>query len=293
MHAITTGVILGGSSSVVVMPALRTADAGPAVSTLLGLESALTDVLCIVATGVCVEVLTGGGAAADAGSVSLALLRTLGVGVLVGAAAGVTSLWVLRRVSREAQAFPIVLSFLLVLYVAADALDGSAPLAILTAAVFVGNAPIVSKYVGMSKPAEVGRALRGVHGQVTFMVKTFFFTFMGAMLAPPWSLILLGAGVALCLLAVRIPAVLATTAGMGLDRASVRMAHVCIPRGMAAGVLSGVPFAQGVTEMRDVPVVVFATVATSILVFATGFALARPSPTRTAPGPDSSTAPTA
>lgn len=272
-HGATLGTILGGSSSVVVLPALRTARAPRPVANLLSLESALTDVLCIVATGVAVDVLVA--EHAELGAAALSLARSLAVGIGVGGATGALAILALRSLGRADNAFPILIAALLVLYVAVEGLGGSAPLAILAAAVMVGNAKTLSEHAGLSRPAFVGRSLRSVQGQAAFTVRTFFFVFMGAMLGPPWDRVLLGAGIALCLLVARIPAVSLATVGMDLGRGSLTIARVSVPRGLAAGVLASEPSRAGVAEMADAPVVVYAAVATTVVLFAGGFALAR------------------
>jgi cell volume regulation protein A len=272
-HAATLGAILGGSSSIVVMPALRTADAPPALAGLLSLESALTDVLCIVGTGAAVEILVA--RSVGAGSTFGALGRSFAVGIGVGGAMGALAVLLLRALRRASHAFPIVLASLFALYVVAGLLGGSAPLAILAAAVLVGNARSVAHLIGLAHEVDVGRTLRGAHSQVAFIVKTFFFVFMGAMIGPPWGLVALGAALAVGLAVARIPAVAAATAGMGLDPRSRALAFACLPRGLAAGVLAAAPAEAGVVEMTSVPAVVYSTVAASIVLFTAGFAIAR------------------
>ena len=70
MHAIMVGTILGGSSSVVIMPALSKAGLSPKISNLVNLESALTDVLSVVATGAVIQILAS--TSADAGGAGAA-----------------------------------------------------------------------------------------------------------------------------------------------------------------------------------------------------------------------------
>jgi hypothetical protein len=102
-------------------------------------------------------------------------------------------------------------------------------------------------------------------------VKSFFFTFIGAMLGPPWGLVVFGILLGVLLLAARIPAAWAVSIGSGLSRPAKGILAVAMPRGMAAGVLAMMPFQAGVAGTEQLSVVVFATVFTSILIFATGF----------------------
>jgi len=283
LHGIILGTILGGSSSVVIMPALRTAALSPKISNLVNLESALTDVLCVVATIACLDIAKSG--STDAGGAALALLRSFGIGIGVGGVAGLLSILVLRRLRKSQHAYPLILGSLLVLYVLIDYLKGSAALGILTVAVMVGNAPALSKAVGLEKTAKLGSGVKNVHDQIAFFVKSFFFVFIGAMLSPPWGLIALGIVLGLLLLVARVPAVHIATLGSGMSKAAKGVITVSMPRGMAAGVLAIMPAAaMRMTESgevaalpgtEDLPVVVFAAVVTTILVFAVGFPILR------------------
>jgi cell volume regulation protein A len=118
-------------------------------------------------------------------------------------------------------------------------------------------------------------SVRGFHKQMTFMVKSFFFVFIGAMLGPPWLLVLAGVVLGGVLFVARIPAVIVGTFGSLLSSDQKRLVTVSMPRGMAAGVLATLPLSAGVPGTGPLPVLVFACVFTTILVFAVGFPLMR------------------
>ena len=80
------------------------------------------------------------------------------------------------------------------------------------------------------------------------MIKSFFFCFIGLMLAPPWSLIGVGAVLGLALLVVRWPTAQLALRGAGFLRVSVAWLRV-YARGMAAGVLAY--FASSSWDCRD------------------------------------------
>lgn len=269
LHGVMLGAILGGSSSVVIMPALAKAGLAPKLTNLLNLDSALTDVLCVVVTAACIDIAVSG--SADAGVAALALGKSFGIGLGMGCVAGLLSLFVLRRLKRSAYAYPLMLGGLLVLYVMVDEAGGSAALGILAVAVMAGNAPALSKVVGLAKTASLGRGVQSVHDEITFIIKSFFFTFIGAMLGPPWGLVTLGIVIGLLLLAARVPASWVATMGAGFSTPARGVVAVAMPRGMAAGVLAMLPAQSGVVGTEQLSVVVFATVFTSILIFASGF----------------------
>ncbi|MDR0965695.1 MAG: cation:proton antiporter [Myxococcales bacterium] len=268
MHGICLGGILGGSSSIVVMPALKKARLNATLSNMTNLESALTDIFCVVAIGACIQIMLTG--SSDPLSATVALGKSFGIGVALGFVAGILGLLVLRKLSGE-HAYPLTLGALILLYVLVDALDGSAALAILTTAVILGNARAFSRKIGLAQDAYLDHSIKDVHGQIAFFIKSFFFTFIGAMLGAPWGLVLVGVLFGFVLLAVRIPAVFLATMRSTLDMDSRKIAAVFLPRGMAAGVLSMMPHAMGVPGTEKLPVLVFAAIVTTIVLFSVGF----------------------
>ena len=284
MHAVMLGTILGGSSSVVIMPALAKAGLSPRISNLVNLESALTDVLSVVSTGAVIQLLAatgaaespGGGGATDA---AWTLAKSFFIGVAAGGITGVMAVLVLRRLRKSDYAYPLILGGLLILYVFIDELGGSAALGILTAAVILGNAATLSKAIGLAKTARLGSNVTGVHGEMTFIIKSFFFCFIGAMLGPRAGqsmgnflmLVAFGVFIGLVLFVARVPNVVATTMRSDLSQPARKLIMVLFPRGMAAGVLAMMPHQAGIPGTRDLPVVVFAAVFTTILLFAAGF----------------------
>ena len=169
----------------------------------------------------------------------------------------------------------MTLAALLGLYVLIERAGGNPALGIFTVAVVLGNSSEIEQRLGVLKPHDLDAGVRGVHLQMTFIIKTFFFVFLGAMLGPPWSLVGLGAGLAVLLLATRLPAVWVGTMGGKLTRGERQIAAVALPRGLAAGVLATLPAAAGVPHTEQLPVLVFSAVIGSILLFAVGFPIMR------------------
>lgn len=275
-HALLLGAILGGSSSIIIMPAMSVARVKASVANLVNLESAFTDAFCVVGATVLIDLIlqtADGGAAAT--SPAVALGKSFGLGLAIGLVSGTVWLLFLRLLQVSEHAYAITLSALLLLYVIIDQVGGSAALGILSFAVVVGNAKRIGGWLGYGNTLDIGQDVRGFNRQVTFIIKSFFFTFMGAMLGPPWSLVALGALLGAVLLAARIPAVFLATLGSDLAPAERRLVLVSLPRGMAAGVLATLPLAAGVPFTENLPNIVFAGALVTILIFAVGFPHAR------------------
>ncbi len=271
-HGLLLGSILGGSSSIIIMPAMAQARVEPKVANLVNLESAFTDAFCVVGASAMIALMIGAGGDVSPG---LALGKSFGIGLAVGAAAGFLWIFVLQPLSRSEHAYPITLAALLLLYVVIDALGGSAALGILAFAILVGNASGIGRKVGLQTEVDLHPDVRGFHRQMTFFIKSFFFTFIGAMMSPPWAMIAFGILLGFMMLVARFPGVWLATIRSRLSGPQKALVLVSLPRGMAAGVLATMPMAAGIVGTDQLPTIVFAAVFTSILIFAVGFPLTR------------------
>jgi cell volume regulation protein A len=265
------GAIVGGTSPIVIMAAIARAGVPAKAANLISLESALSDVLCIVAVSSLVGIFKSG----QVGNGPwLDLVRSLGLGILLGAIAGTLWLMLLSWLKENEHAYPITLSALLLLYVLAEAVGGSGALGVLTFAVLVGNGSHIRRLANISQELALHDDVRGFHSQMVFIIKSFFFTFVGAMLGPPWGLAAMGALLAVVLLVVRFPGAWLAMMHGPLDIRERRIVFLSVPRGVAAGVLATLPVSAGLAGMEDLPNVAFACVFATILIFAAGFPLA-------------------
>ena len=272
LHGVMLGTILGGSSAIIIMPAVAQARLPPSLANLVNLESALTDAFCVVGTSALIDILIGG---TGGGHPAIALLRSFGIGLAFGAIVGLLWIVLLRFLPAREQAYPITLAALLLLYVVIDNAGGSAALGILTVAVFLGNAPSISRAIGLQHVVALDTDVKGFHHQLAFIVKSFFFVFIGAMLTPPWSILLLGLTLGGVLFLARWPSVQLSLYNSVFDSTDRALVQVALPRGMAAGVLATMPFARGVPGTDQLPALVFAAVLATILIFAVGFPLVK------------------
>ena len=272
-HGVMLGAIVGGSSSLIVMPSMNLAKLDEKVSNLVGLESALTDALCVVVTLAMISILDPSVEAT--GSPLATLGKQFGIAILVGSVAAWCWMPVMRLLRGSPHAYPVTLSALIVLYVGVEKLGGSAALGILAFAIVVGNARSIVAKVGFlsDAPVDLGDSVRDVHSNIAFIVKSLFFCFIGLMIGPPWEMVAGGILLGLLQLVVRVPAVWLVTRNAGFSLRDQKIITVSLPRGMAAGVLATIPAAKSIPATAELGTLVFATVVTTILVFAIGFPL--------------------
>jgi cell volume regulation protein A len=274
--AVLTGLILGGSSSVVVMATLGFAKVEDAVAQPLNVESALTDVLVVVCTGVMVDLVLAGHLSASAPL--LGVSQNFGVGLLCGTAVGLMLVLFVQLLVRSGHAYIFLLAVMLLLYAVTSSLGGSPALAVLAAAVTLGNARAVLKVLNLGAgegSLEISGASMRLSEFSLFIVKSLFFTFIGASLPAAPMPLAVGGLLGVVLFLVRWPAVQLALKDSQMTGAQKNVAWVSLPRGLAAGVMALAPAAAGIPGAEVLPETIFAAIVTTILIFAIGFPLAR------------------
>jgi len=277
---ILCGAIVGGASSLIIMPTMSGGRVDKRVSRLLEVESSVTDALCIVVTMVMIDLLTS-----DAVEVSqpfLTLIREVGLGVGLGVIIGMAFIPTIPKLHGHPHNYTLFLAIMLILYGVTNSVNGNGAIAVLTCSMMVGNAKTIMKKLMPSVreyelEEDAGTAM--IRGHLTFIIKSFFFTLIGLMFPTSPRLIALGAVSALLILLFRIPAVRISLRGAGLSRGQLLMVDIAIPRGIAAGVLSTLPIYYGIPGAENLSPGVFSLIVFSILFFAAGFAIVQRSAT--------------
>lgn len=268
-----TGAIVGGGSALILMPTLAGAKVDPRLAHLVEVESSATDAFCIVMAMVLMDLLVTG--SADLSRPFVALGREIGVGVLFGTVAAAVLIPGIPALRDKPHGYTVFLSAELIIYALTDLANGNGPMAVATSALLAGNAStLVPKIIPGARPeAFVATEVASVmQDQMTFLIKSFFFVLIGLMFPTSPRLMALGSLGAVVLLLFRIPAVMLSTAKLGLTRKQASLIIVAMPRGLAAGVLSTLPLEYGLAGVENFSPAVFALIVTSILLFAVGFA---------------------
>jgi cell volume regulation protein A len=278
------GAIVGGTSSVVIMPTMAMARVPSRVARLLEVESSATDALSVIVTMVLLDLVVNG--SADISRPFIALARQLGVGVALGVFAAGSLAPGIPSMRDKPHGYTIFLGSMLGLYGITDYFKGNGAMAVLVASLLIGNA---SSIVPVLFPGAQGlefaatETTRVMQDQMAFLIKSFFFFLIGLMFPTDLRQIALAALGVLFLMAMRIPAVLLSTRRMGLGRKEFWFLSAAIPRGLAAGVLATLPMQYGVPGAENLAPVIFAVIVLSVLVFAIGFSIVGRLPDEPAP----------
>ena len=280
MSSLLLGAIVGGTSPAIVMPLIGRAKVSPQTSSLLHIESALNGALVIVIALVILEVMTVG-ATGDIGPV---IAKAIGmrflIGLGIGAAAGFAWLWVLTFIEGELYDDILTLAVLFLLYLAVESLQGSGAIFALVFGLILGNGMDFARFLRTKRTIEIHNTMMTFHSQISFIVKTFFFAYLGLMITfDDPNVIVPSILLSLVLLAVRCIVVPAISIGKRSLLANTGILATMLPRGLSAAVVAAIVASSGIPNARLYPEIVTVVIATTVIISAVGIPLfARKSP---------------
>jgi len=266
------GTILGGTSGVIIMPIISRTTAANGTRVLLSVESALTDVLCVIGTVTLVAFFTTTADASSGERVGGALrsiASQFSTAIVLGLFGGVVWLRLLKRLQSMRYSYMITLSAILFLYVGAEAVGGNGAIAALIFGVVLGNGFIIARKLAF-EGLEFSDQQRQFQSEVAFLIRAFFFVYLGVILDPALVLqtrFLVDAAVILAAaLAARVLAVSLATRGDGETSKDRGLITLLFPRGLAAAVLAGLPAAAGVPGTESFVALAFIVIVATNLV---------------------------
>ena len=136
-NGIILGTILGGTSSAGVIPIIRRVGVSKKSELILTIESAITDVLCVVFTIVALDLVVAQTFAIS--TTSHDIVSAFSIGGAIGLFLGIVWFFVLDRFKEEKLSYMITLAALLLLYAVVEYLKGSGAIACLIFFLLLGR----------------------------------------------------------------------------------------------------------------------------------------------------------
>jgi cell volume regulation protein A len=242
LYSVLFGTILGGSSSMIVISMASRVKVSGRSSTILSLESAINDVLCIVFSLIIIEIATLGGTV-DLATIARSVAGRFSIGAMLGILLGVGWLSILKRIVKAHYSYILTLAVVLLAYAFSEVLGGSGALCSLLFGIMLGNEKEIYGILKMKKPTNqiIDPGLKRFESEIAFLLRTFFFVYIGLIATMP-SLLSISVGIALSfiLLAIRIGAVHLATVRSDLVQDRPIMSAM-LTRGLAAVVLVTLP----------------------------------------------------
>ena len=240
------GVILGETSTIMVLPLIRKLKISPEFYNLEVNEATFNSVITILAFYLILIVAQGG--TLSASSYFEYALSYISTAVFIGLVAGFGWLLV-RNIIRTARSYIATLSIAILLYGFVDILNASAVLAVLIFAIIIGNAKTLNRYLNLKHDGSREES-KDIENGLEFLVKTFFFVFIGIITILSIDYFIYGLIIVAILIATRYGEVL------GLYRKAEpkykNLLLSLLPRGLTVAVLSSTLYSLGGIYYTDI-----------------------------------------
>ena len=175
IDSILLGTIVGGSSSIIVFGLVQKIRISDDAKSMLSFESALTDIFAVIIAFVLFE-------AALSGELSLDLLGvTIGkailVGLVLGFGVGIPWMFVISKLKNAQHSYMLTIGMVFLLFFLATSFGESGALTALVFGLMLGKKTYFSRLLKVKFPEDT--IDNSLHNQVTFLVRAFFFVFVG------------------------------------------------------------------------------------------------------------------
>jgi len=241
------GAIVAGTSSPIVIPlAYRLKNLEEKTKMVSSIESILTDPMCIVVVfAISYMVFVVGEINIGLGFGNLA--KTFSVGIVLGAILGFIWLPIMNKVRKEQFSYVLTLAIVFLVYSFTTLIvgieeggEGAGAIACLMFGLVLGNGKKVLKMIEFhGKEYEMDTETKQFHGLISFVIRTFFFVYLGMIVAfQKIEYIIIGIIILIGLVLVRYLAVLITTYKGNFEKDDMQTMAVLMPRGLAAAILA-------------------------------------------------------
>jgi len=266
LDSILLASIVGGSSSAIVFGLVRNIKISEETKSMLSFESALTDILATIVAFILFEAVLAGHF--DIQTLQETIGRAVVVGLVLGFGVGIPWMYVSTKLGNAQHAYMLTLGVLFVLFFLANSFGESGALTALVFGLMLGNKNHLAKILRFKLPRiELDDP---THNQLTFLVRSFFFVFVGLM-ASFGQIEYLIFGVLMTIAVyfgrILVGKITLTKRFSLLDRA---VTNSMIPRGLAAAVLATYPITMGLPNAEAYPQLIFFIILSSVVITTIG-----------------------
>ena len=273
--AVFVGAVVATPAPTVILPMLGNSGIPRNLKVTVTLESALGEALGLVVALAILRLAFSEGV--TAGHLIGGLLGSFIVAAVIGLVAGIGWAFVLKQVRELKHSMILTPSMVFIVFGLTDYLEFSGPVAALAFGLVLGNLEGIAKQLKWAgdevAPARVEKMEMEFIGELVFLLKTFFFVFLGISMRPadlwsPTAFAIVG-----LLLLVRFVVVRFSLPGMISSAADASIVASLIPKGLAAAVMAAAaasePHFPNGDEVDNLiyAVILFSIATTALLVF--------------------------
>ena len=274
--ALFAGFALGGMSSAFVIPVvkmfqapLRKINPESESPSVLTLESAFTDILCIVFALAMVNLIELNIFSAQI--VFSSILSLFAVAGLIGIIAGAFYIFLSVKFFEGKKFYMITIAYVILVYVISEYFGGNGAIATLFLGLVLRNSKEITTIVSAIKTS--GKDATGVrvtsrdeiyfYEQIAFLLKTFFFVYIG-ILIDIQNMYTLTIGIIIAL-ALTFSRMLSFIPMMGADENDRRMVTAVFGRGLAPAAIAQMGIAKEVPQAGEIALIIYVVITATIV----------------------------
>jgi len=249
IYAILLAVIIGGTSSEIIIPLITKSCATDKTKTIMSLESAITDVLCVISTVTIVGIIIA--KTANTKLIIQGVFSAFALAAVIGLIGGIVWSRILRD-SQEVKSFSyfLSLSFLFLLYAVTEFLGGNGAFCVLIFGLVLGNASDIFKTFKM-KDFTLDKTIHHFQTEISLVIKTFFYIYLGVIIDFKYinlNVILITAALVSLIIVIRI-LITKLLFFKNLEKKDKDLVVAMHTRGLAAAVLATYPTSVGIQNV--------------------------------------------
>jgi NhaP-type Na+/H+ or K+/H+ antiporter len=280
MASLLAGAALACISGSVVLPVLEQMELRPGMKTTLMIEASFGDGLGALVVGVLLSLIAGGTTSHTSGSAILSgvviqFVFRFALALVIAVVTGFLWARLLPKISNKKFWQVLTFATVLIVYSGTHALGGSELFAVMvfgaTLASLLGPDSFLREFEVQSIATDEGGQIYSFHSELAFLVRSFFFVLLGAMIQFRGlkEQLLPSLAILLVMLVARFAAVQASrVVWRGLSWREHELATMLIPRGLITAVL-----ALEAIEAKPVDLVLFPSLAFALILLTNGLAL--------------------
>jgi len=274
IDSILLGTIVGGSSSIIVFGLVQKIHISDDAKSMLSFESALTDIFAVIIAFVLFEAALSGEFSLDLLGVTIG--KAILVGLVLGFGVGIPWMFVISKLKNAQHSYMLTIGMVFLLFFLATSFGESGALTALVFGLMLGKKTYFSRLLKVKFPED--SIDNSLHNQVTFLVRAFFFVFVGLLASfAHLEYVIFGVVAAIGIYIGRI-IITKSVLVRGFSKLDKKVTSVMIPRGLAAAVLATFPLSMGLPNAEAYPQIIFFVIFTSVLITTIGLGGAKKIP---------------
>ncbi len=266
IQGLLLGIVVAGTSYEIIVPLVAKLTVKDKVKTLLNLESALNDVITIVALVVLLSYISPS-IQTKVNPIQF-FISTFSIAIFLGIISGIFWVKVLQNYKGKPFEYLLTLAFVFLLFSVTQAFDGNGITAVLVFGLLLGNSDAIARLLKIKEELGLDPAITRFNAEISFFVRTMFFVYMGIVfIVDQNDLLPLLIGAFVVFLAVLIARIVAVKVLVRMNPSigdSEIIIMAMLPRGLATAVLASLPLTYKVDFPAIVQIVLVFMLITNI-----------------------------